>query len=175
MSKRVGPQFSLNASCYGCVHVRGVNYVEPGRAGCKIYCDHPDRPGRRVGDSDWSTPSWCPLLVESRRTFGASLVGDVGADVSDAEESYVEAKIRAWLQSVPSERLPNRITTVHIVESVIGVTPSEAARSPAIVRDVAAAMRRLGFKRERVAGGGVRSSVWVLPAESPAAPSTASR
>ena len=57
---RVGPRLNVEASCYGCAYERSVSYRVQGDSGHDIYCDHPDAGGKRVGDTRWSTPDWCP-------------------------------------------------------------------------------------------------------------------
>ena len=61
MSEREGPRLTIDASCYGCVHVRSECYRVQGDSGCNVSCTHPDGKGS-VGETTWRTPKWCPLL-----------------------------------------------------------------------------------------------------------------
>lgn len=57
---RVGPKLTVSASCSGCVHERSEHYAVQGDSGHNVTCAHPSSPGRHIGDTTWSTPSWCP-------------------------------------------------------------------------------------------------------------------
>lgn len=66
--KRDGPRAKIELSCFGCRYERSEDYACQGDSGCRVYCDHPDvlaesvlRSSRRVGDTTWVTPAWCPL------------------------------------------------------------------------------------------------------------------
>lgn len=70
MSKREGPRARFDASCFDCAHERSEHYEVQGDSGCDVYCAHPDvvsnsrlQSRGRIGDTTWTTPDWCPLLV----------------------------------------------------------------------------------------------------------------
>lgn len=70
MSKNDGPRVTISASCFDCAHEESESYAVQGDSGCKVYCAHPSvvaesalRSRRRVGDTTWATPAWCPLLA----------------------------------------------------------------------------------------------------------------
>lgn len=60
VGRPVGPHITIRASCYGCPCERSESYRVQGDSGHDIYCDHPEVAGKRVGDSRWDTPDWCP-------------------------------------------------------------------------------------------------------------------
>jgi hypothetical protein len=82
MSKRPGPAPTVEASCFGCEHEVSERYVVQGESGCNVYCAH-DATLRRVGDTNWRTPGWCPLLAEAKLRLSATLAGD--GNVLEAE------------------------------------------------------------------------------------------
>jgi len=58
-----GPKVRVEASCSDCVHCRNDRYVCQGDSGFDVSCGHPDVKGdRRIGDTTWKTPAWCPFL-----------------------------------------------------------------------------------------------------------------
>jgi len=70
MSKRPGPKLTIKATCFDCEHERSESYAVQGDSGCNVFCAHPDmvaesklRSNRRIGDSTWDTPKWCPMLA----------------------------------------------------------------------------------------------------------------
>jgi hypothetical protein len=65
--KRVGPALSIRASCVGCAFERSVSYRVQGDSGSDVYCDHPDANGKRVADTRWDTPEWCPAGAAMHR------------------------------------------------------------------------------------------------------------
>lgn len=67
--KRRGPLVTVQANCYGCEYVDTEHYRVQSDSGCDVYCNHPDvlaesllRSRKRIGDTNWDTPKWCPLL-----------------------------------------------------------------------------------------------------------------
>lgn len=60
-AQRVGPHITIQGSCSGCAYERSVSYRCQSDSGHDVYCDHPAVGGRRVGDTRWVTPDWCPL------------------------------------------------------------------------------------------------------------------
>jgi hypothetical protein len=81
--KRNGPELTVNATCFGCAHVRTERYACQGDSGCDVYCAQQEAIGaaptlaknglRVVGDTRWDTPPWCPLFPAAR----AALVADL--------------------------------------------------------------------------------------------------
>ena len=64
MSKREGPRVRFDASCFDCAYEHSEHYAVQGDSGCDVTCTHPDAPDKRdIGDTNWTTPKWCPLLV----------------------------------------------------------------------------------------------------------------
>lgn len=70
---RMGPRLTLEASCNGCAHCHEESYAVQGDSGFDVECAHPSaaEPGkrRRIGDTTWSTPKWCPLMADALATF----------------------------------------------------------------------------------------------------------
>lgn len=66
---RNGPH--IEAKCFGCAHVDVEKYRSQGDSGVDVSCTHPDIGNRHVGDTLWTTPIWCPLLVEAASAFVA--------------------------------------------------------------------------------------------------------
>lgn len=67
--KREGPLVTIEANCFGCKHCTTESYRVQSDTGSDVYCEHPDvlaesalRSRKRVGDTSWTTPKWCPLL-----------------------------------------------------------------------------------------------------------------
>ncbi|HSN19771.1 MAG TPA: hypothetical protein VLS49_03790 [Usitatibacter sp.] len=85
--KRNGPRLTLAASCHGCVYEHSEYYcIEDGNdidSGHDVYCSNEravsSAPAlgtnglRRVGDSTWQAPDWCPLLDDARSEFAAAI------------------------------------------------------------------------------------------------------
>lgn len=61
MSETEGPKLTVHADCFPCVYSRPEHYVAQGDSGHNVHCDHPKSGGKRIGDSTWQTPGWCPL------------------------------------------------------------------------------------------------------------------
>lgn len=66
MSKREGPSVTVKLSCLNCAHETTESYQCQGDSGCDVYCTHGGGK-RRVGDTRWETPSWCPLMPPSEK------------------------------------------------------------------------------------------------------------
>jgi hypothetical protein len=65
--KRAGPLVTIGARCTACSFCHSEYYsIEDGNdidSGHSVSCTHPDIGGhRRIGDTTWDTPSWCPML-----------------------------------------------------------------------------------------------------------------
>lgn len=58
--ERIGPSVTVKRSCMGCKYERSQSYRVQGDSGHDIFCDHPEAGGKTVGDTNWSTPDWCP-------------------------------------------------------------------------------------------------------------------
>jgi hypothetical protein len=63
--KREGPLVTLELSCDGCAHEKSVWYQVQSDSGHKVYCTHPSVKKKRIGDTNWDTPAWCPLWPET--------------------------------------------------------------------------------------------------------------
>lgn len=63
MADQDGPRVTLQLRCTGCLHERSEYYAVQGDSGHKVDCAHPSlsEGPRRIGDTTWTTPSWCPL------------------------------------------------------------------------------------------------------------------
>ena len=67
--KRQGPLVTVTRSCIGCVFETNEHYAfedgNSGDSGCIVRCTHPSHAvPRRVGDTTWLTPVWCPFLSQ---------------------------------------------------------------------------------------------------------------
>ena len=64
---REGPLVTVKRSCNGCKHEFSESYRIQGDSGFDVSCRQPEvNEGalRRIGDTDWNTPKWCPYLKE---------------------------------------------------------------------------------------------------------------
>ena len=59
-TKREGPKVTISYSCMECIHERSERYVCQGDSGCGVSCA---LTSKRIGDTTWETPDWCPLLT----------------------------------------------------------------------------------------------------------------
>ncbi|WP_089215525.1 hypothetical protein [Sphingopyxis indica] len=58
-----GPRVTVKASCFECRHCVSESYRVQSDSGSNVYCAHPDFEQRkRVGDTRWETPDWCPVV-----------------------------------------------------------------------------------------------------------------
>lgn len=61
----VGPSVRLVLSCFDCQHCKSESYTCQGDSGSELYCLAAN--GRHIGNSNWSTPNWCPFRSEAIR------------------------------------------------------------------------------------------------------------
>lgn len=62
-----GPSIRLDMSCFGCKFVRSKSYAVQGDSGHRVTCSAVD--GKYIGDSNWSTPEWCPKRAAALDKF----------------------------------------------------------------------------------------------------------
>lgn len=67
--KSKGPALTVLRSCQGCEHEESDYYAVQGDSGHKVYCTHSGE-RRRIGDTTWSTPDWCPYLSAPAADLG---------------------------------------------------------------------------------------------------------
>ncbi|WP_422923684.1 hypothetical protein [Singulisphaera sp. PoT] len=68
MSQTNGPSVRIVLSCFNCKHETSESYRVQGDSGSDVYCTHPQCGGKkRVGDTRWDTPDWCPLRDDAIR------------------------------------------------------------------------------------------------------------
>jgi hypothetical protein len=84
MSNREGPNVTIAMSCHGCRHEHSESYAVQGDSGFKVYCTHPEAVAlaagierRRIGDTTWQTPGWCPLREKALAEPAAALAESV--------------------------------------------------------------------------------------------------
>ncbi len=59
----IGPKITVKKSCFDCDVCVSEKYRCQSDSGYDLYCAHPEfKERKRFGDSDWSTPEWCPEL-----------------------------------------------------------------------------------------------------------------
>jgi hypothetical protein len=63
---------SVTAQCDGCAHVHSESYRVQGDSGHVVYCTRGGEE-RRIGDTTWNTPDWCPLLPGAFRRLAGEL------------------------------------------------------------------------------------------------------
>lgn len=68
MSRRVNsPRITVRLSCFECNHEDSTSYRCQSDSGHNVFCNHPDvvKDGKpkRIGDTTWDTPMWCPFLT----------------------------------------------------------------------------------------------------------------
>lgn len=73
MAEREGPSVRIEISCFGCKYEKSESYRVQSDSGHDVYCVHPKVEKRRVGDTRWDTPDWCPLRQEAISKFVASI------------------------------------------------------------------------------------------------------
>jgi len=85
--KRQGPRLTLQGSCHGCVYEHSEHYcIEDGNdvdSGHDVYCANERAVSaapalsanglRRIGDTTWQTPDWCPFIAAAKATLAADL------------------------------------------------------------------------------------------------------
>jgi len=68
MSKQQGPTVKISYSCFECTYCTSERYRCQGDSGSDVYCEHPDfKEKKSVGDTNWSTPDFCPYKKEAFR------------------------------------------------------------------------------------------------------------
>lgn len=102
---QIGPRIIIRASCLGCAHERSEGYACQGDSGQDVSCAHPDFPaGRRIGDTTWSTPEWCPLyateLVRLVERLQAQAAVPVLEQLADGETATCAAIVAAIVGAV---------------------------------------------------------------------------
>jgi hypothetical protein len=74
---RTGPLVATSMSCQGCVHEHSESYKVQGDSGSDVSCRHPGANEgtllRRIGDTTWRTPEWCPLRPASYEELRARI------------------------------------------------------------------------------------------------------
>jgi hypothetical protein len=60
-----GPTVKLQVSCFGCDYCKTTSYTCQGDSGSDVFCGAMNN--RRIGDTTWTTPEWCPFRAESIR------------------------------------------------------------------------------------------------------------
>lgn len=63
-----GPSVKLELSCFDCEHCKTSSYACQGDSGSDVHCEavKDDRGAmRRVGDTSWRTPDWCPYRTQA--------------------------------------------------------------------------------------------------------------
>jgi hypothetical protein len=63
MADREGPKVTVERSCFGCRYEHSESYQAQGDSGSSVSCVHPTVGKKRIGDSTWVTPAWCPFLA----------------------------------------------------------------------------------------------------------------
>lgn len=77
-----GPRVEVKLNCFDCDYCVGESYACQGDSGTDVYCIHPSvvdttaAPRNVIGDSNWSTPLWCPLRQAAIDKMIAGLLGD---------------------------------------------------------------------------------------------------
>lgn len=70
---RIGPKLRLDVNCGGCDYEHNVSYRVQGDSGHDVYCAHPaslvDGKPKRIADTCWTTPPWCPELPKAKAEF----------------------------------------------------------------------------------------------------------
>jgi len=126
MERRNGPRVRVDLSCFNCRHERAEPYVAQGDSGHAVYCDHPDRAGKRIGDTCWQTPEWCPLAP------------DVNVETLRARVDELEAERARERQSVPymlgAESMRERAEKLLDKRAADILAQSEAARAQGNLR-----------------------------------------
>jgi len=75
-----GPRVKVELSCFDCSLCVSKRYTCQGDSGHDVFCTHPDvvsiaKPEMYIGDSRWSTPTWCPLRQVAIDKMVAGLQG----------------------------------------------------------------------------------------------------
>lgn len=64
--KTIGPKVTVHRSCFDCAVCKCERYAVQGDSGFTVSCTHESlSEPRRIGDTNWTTPEWCPVLLPS--------------------------------------------------------------------------------------------------------------
>lgn len=87
--KRNGPRVTLELSCFDCAHEHSESYAVQGDSGHDVSCKHPSLVApKRVGDTAWRTPVWCPERAAALKAATAELLTEpTGATTPKQEDS----------------------------------------------------------------------------------------
>lgn len=56
----IGPRIEVKKRCSGCDYKKSESYAVQGDSGHDVYCTHPSVGKKYIGDTNWTTPPWCP-------------------------------------------------------------------------------------------------------------------
>jgi len=74
--KRKGPKLTVTRSCDGCRYEASESYAVQGDSGFRVLCEHPHLGVRRIGDTTWTTPEWCPERGSESAPESAALASE---------------------------------------------------------------------------------------------------
>lgn len=100
--KRKGPKLTVTRSCDGCRYEASESYAVQGDSGFRVLCEHPHVGGRRIGDTTWTTPEWCPERGSESAPESAALASEREAR-QRAEQQRDEARAQ-WGAELLVER-----------------------------------------------------------------------
>lgn len=81
-AEQYGPTERIVRRCDECKACVSENYRCQSDSGHDVYCAHPSLPDRkRIGDTTWYTPDWCPVLAARLSALPAQ--GDGWISVED--------------------------------------------------------------------------------------------
>ena len=73
----IGPKVTTQRSCFDCEVCVSESYRVQSDSGQDVYCTHPSLAERkRIGDTNWETPDWCPAAITAAPQFIAPKVDD---------------------------------------------------------------------------------------------------
>lgn len=77
-----GPKETITRCCMRCPACVSERYHVQGDSGSDVYCAHPNfhtEPKQRksIGDTTWTTPSWCPALTCYPKAREVARIGDM--------------------------------------------------------------------------------------------------
>jgi hypothetical protein len=78
--KPEGPKVTIERSCFDCRHCISESYQCQSDSGKDVYCGAMDK--KRIGDTTWKTPDWCPFLPEDP----ASRIADLTKRLETAQQ-----------------------------------------------------------------------------------------
>lgn len=138
MSKTNGPRVTLKMSCADCSHCENVPYRVQGDSGHDVYCRQPEADHghiKRIGDTTWDTPGWCPLRPPGPDEIRAQL------SASDAACAMLRAE-RDALRSLLVRARPHVYSDALDLEAwADGVADELAKAARAVVADIDAALK----------------------------------